>query len=161
MAHRPYGAFNLKVPYASRQHAEHAMLVPALLVLALAGLTAAQQGSTGAGTAIVSASSDPQPVILQALINSETSSLDFTVPFFTIVPMGWRYITAATPLYLTRNFTLSSSASPPTVVNFEYLSDRIVLNPGTIFSFENVTLQNIRCACLSTYPCPPRAASFG
>jgi hypothetical protein len=48
---------------------------------------------------------------------------------------------------LMRNFTISSTAQPPTVIDFQYLARRVVLGDGAktvAFTFQNVTLANIR-----------------
>ncbi len=126
------------------------VLVLTLLALAVAGAAAqtnnnsSSSSSSGGGKTQVLNEPSRQPVILQAMINSEISSITFTVPRFDLVPPGWSYITRATPLYMARNFTLSSSASPPTVVNFVYLANRVVLDPGITYKFENMTLLNAR-----------------
>lgn len=48
---------------------------------------------------------------------------------------------------LMRNFTISSSAQPPTVFDFQYLDRRVLLGDGAtevVFSVENITLANVR-----------------
>jgi hypothetical protein len=58
-----------------------------------------------------------------------------------------RYITEAAPFMLMRDFTMSSTAQPPTVIDFQYLARRVVLGDtatAVVFTFRNVVLVNIR-----------------
>ena len=48
---------------------------------------------------------------------------------------------------LMRNFSMSSSAQPPTVLDFQYLARSVLLGDGAtqvVFTIENITLANIR-----------------
>eukprot|EP00878_Enallax_costatus_P011784 GHUV01012300.1.p1 GENE.GHUV01012300.1~~GHUV01012300.1.p1 ORF type:complete len:615 (+),score=126.07 GHUV01012300.1:446-2290(+) len=96
------------------------------------------------GTKVVRESAG-QPVVFQAMMNISVSTLVFEQPEFALVPEAWRYITKHTPYMLTRNFLLTSSGpTAPTLVDFELLSERIILNKGVTFNFSNVNLANVR-----------------
>jgi hypothetical protein len=48
---------------------------------------------------------------------------------------------------LMRNFTISSTVQPPTVIDFQYLARRVVLGDAAtavVFDFRDVVFANIR-----------------
>lgn len=120
-----------------------------LLLLAPVWATAVRPGIRRLGDTVIVVQDTAQPVVLQAMMNATVSDLEFQVPDFTLVPAAWTYITEAAPFMLMRNFVISSSAQPPTVLDFQYLARRVVLGDGATavnFTFKGVTLANIRKA---------------
>lgn len=58
-----------------------------------------------------------------------------------------RYITEETPFMLMRDFMITSTVNPATVIDYQYLAHRVALGDGqtpVTFTFQNVTLVNVR-----------------
>ncbi|WIA28307.1 hypothetical protein OEZ86_010858 [Tetradesmus obliquus] len=124
-----------------------AALVVLLLFLAPFWAAAAEPGSRRLGDTAYVVQETSQPALLHALMNASVSLLEFQIPEFTVVVAAWTYITQTAQLMLMRNFTISSSAQPPTVFDFQYLDRRVLLGDGAtevVFSVENITLANVR-----------------
>lgn len=80
-----------------------------------------------------------------ALMNTSASTLVFQQPEFVLVPEAWKYITQRTPYMLNRPFMVTSQGpAAPTLIDFQLLSHRVVLEQQVTFSFSNVHLANIR-----------------
>uniref|UniRef100_A0A383VPR0 Protein kinase domain-containing protein n=1 Tax=Tetradesmus obliquus TaxID=3088 RepID=A0A383VPR0_TETOB len=124
-----------------------AALVVLLLFLAPFWAAAAEPGSRRLGETAYVVQETSQPALLHALMNASVSLLEFQIPEFTVVVAAWTYITQTAQLMLMRNFTVSSSAQPPTVFDFQYLERRVLLGDGAtevVFTIENITLANVR-----------------
>lgn len=105
---------------------------------------AATGPSTSGNERVVVQAPTTQPVILQGMINTAVEAVIFQTPQFTLVPAAWAYISAETPLVLSRNFTISSQLLPPTVIDYSLLDMKVELQSGTNYLFDNVLLMNIR-----------------
>ncbi|KAF8067305.1 Bmx [Scenedesmus sp. PABB004] len=114
-----------------------------LLLLAAAASRAAAAAAPRSGSLVDVPQDVEQPVILQAMLNASVSGVLFTAPAFDLVEEAWQFITPSTPLYLDRNFSVTSAASPPTVIDFHNLARRVVLEQGVEFTFADVVLRNI------------------
>ncbi|WIA08244.1 hypothetical protein OEZ85_007689 [Tetradesmus obliquus] len=124
-----------------------AALVVLLLFLAPFWAAAAEPGSRRLGKTAYVVQETSQPALVHALMNASVSLLEFQIPEFTVVVAAWTYITQTAQLMLMRNFTISSSAQPPTVFDFQYLERRVLLGDGAtkvVFTIENITLANVR-----------------
>jgi len=105
---------------------------------------AATGPSTSGNERVVVQAPTTRPVLLQSMINPAVEAVIFQTPRFTLVPAAWAYISAETPLVLSRNFTISSQLLPPTVIDYSLLDMKVELQQGTNYLFDNVVLMNIR-----------------
>jgi hypothetical protein len=113
--------------------------------------TAAQTPPTAAATAqdnstTVVSTDAFQPVALQSLFNVQIDRVVFQTKNFTLVPAAWQYVSPDTPYVLDRNFTILSDATPPTILDWSFISRKIVMVPGTSFAFDRLVLLNTRWA---------------
>lgn len=99
-----------------------------------------------------------QPVLLQSLFNVEIDQVVFQTKNFTLVPAAWQYVSADTPYVLNRNFTILSEATPPTLVDWGFISRKVVMEPGTSFLFDRLVLLNTRWAADTHVSSAPASA---
>jgi hypothetical protein len=91
-------------------------------------------------TVVIEDADARRPVILQSLFNGTLDTIIFDIPSFTLVPAAWVFVTPETPYVLTRNFTILSQLTPPTVIDFSFLEGKVVMEPSTSFGFDGVAL---------------------
>jgi hypothetical protein len=87
-----------------------------------------------------------QPVVLQSLFNVQIYQVVFQTKNFTLVPAAWQYVSADTPYVLDRNFTILSDVTPPTAIDWSFVSRKVVMVPGTTFLLDRLVLLSTRCA---------------